>query len=1070
MIAQAGPGDESLRREVLRLEALLAAKNAELDDIARRAANLQAITAALSGALSVESVASVVSTHGPGLFGATATLVFLAEGERVRLVSFGGVDPGRVATYRELPMSAPLPMTATIRDGQPRWLEQRGPLLAAHPQLADTVLDGKPLQGVVTLPLADGARTIGALAFSFYETQQFGAVEREFFLTVASQCGQAIARARLFEAERAARSALQRQQKALETLLDASAALASTLDSRAALEELAQLAVPALADWCLIDELGPGGELHHIAVQHTDPAKVALAQDFVQRWPPGPADTTGVPNVLRTGLPEWVERMPPGMIDSIPDPERRETMRALGLSAYAIVPLIARGRTLGALSLCHAESGRSFSESDLHFVEDLARRAAMALDNARLYESAEAARGHLHNLFMQAPAAICILRGPDLVFELANAPYAELVGRRPLLGRPLREALPELAGQGLFELLDHVYTTGETFSAREMAIHLARAPGAAPELCHFDVVYQGTRDGLGRVDGIAIFAFEVTHQVLARQQLVALGAEVARSEARMRNLVSATAAIVWTAAPSGEVLEVSPSWLAFTGQSADEYRNGGFVAAIHPDDREQTMAIWAAAVATRGTYAAHYRLLRHTGEYAHTLARGTPVTDAAGEIIEFIGCNVDITELRQAEAVARGHADTLQTLNELGRLISAELDLDKLVQAVIDAATSLTGAQLGACVYAQPGAPGGGYSLCALAGASRGALAEFPLPRDSASFHASFAEQPVLRCADLTAEPAHAPRADRYHPYSPDPDASAPPVRSYLAVPLRSRAGEILGGVFLGHGEPGVFDERAETLAVGLAAQAAVAMDNARLFGQAQRLIGALEATNRELDQFAYVTSHDLKAPLRGIASLAEWLEEDLAPHLDGGARKKLDLMRGRVRRMEGLIEGILAYSRAGRAGGPREQVDVGRLVLEIAELLTPAPPAAILAGPGLPVLTTERVALEQVLMNLISNALKHAGRPDAVVAVDVVDAEDGERHEFRVRDNGPGIAPEFRDRIWVIFQTLQARDKVESTGIGLAIVKKIVETRGGRAWVEAAPGGGSTFAFTWPKRDERRA
>jgi signal transduction histidine kinase len=139
-----------------------------------------------------------------------------------------------------------------------------------------------------------------------------------------------------------------------------------------------------------------------------------------------------------------------------------------------------------------------------------------------------------------------------------------------------------------------------------------------------------------------------------------------------------------------------------------------------------------------------------------------------------------------------------------------------------------------------------------------------------------------------------------------------------------------------------------------------------------------------------------------------------------------------------------------------------------VIEMLAPKPPAAVVIESSMPTLRTERVALQQVLMNLIGNALKHAERPDAEIRVEARDA--GDAHEFRVRDNGPGIAPEFHDRIWGIFQTLQPRDKVESTGIGLAIVKKIVEAQGGRVAIESALGEGATFLFTWPKHDDRRA
>ena len=229
------------------------------------------------------------------------------------------------------------------------------------------------------------------------------------------------------------------------------------------------------------------------------------------------------------------------------------------------------------------------------------------------------------------------------------------------------------------------------------------------------------------------------------------------------------------------------------------------------------------------------------------------------------------------------------------------------------------------------------------------------------------------------------------------------------------------------------------------------------------RLARALEVSNRELDQFAYVASHDLKAPLRGIANLSQWIEEDVgARDLSQDTREHLALLRGRVHRMEGLIDGILQYSRAGRVRERPEEVDTGALVREVVDLLAPPGNVAVEPAPGLPVLVTERLPLQQVLMNLVGNAVKYTRRPDARIQVAAEDA--GDFWEFRVRDNGPGIAPEYHERIFGIFQTLEARDKVEGTGIGLSLVKKIVESRGGRVWVESFEGAGSTFRFLWPK------
>jgi PAS domain S-box-containing protein len=226
-------------------------------------------------------------------------------------------------------------------------------------------------------------------------------------------------------------------------------------------------------------------------------------------------------------------------------------------------------------------------------------------------------------------------------------------------------------------------------------------------------------------------------------------------------------------------------------------------------------------------------------------------------------------------------------------------------------------------------------------------------------------------------------------------------------------------------------------------------------------LTQALELTNQELDQFAYIASHDLKAPLRAIANLAEWIEEDLADQITEESQEHLNLLRGRVNRMQALIDGILQYSRAGRFHDT-QTVNVADLLSEAIELLAPPPQVNVVVRPGMPTLKTEPVPLQQIFMNLINNALKYAQKPDVCVLVEVRPA--GNYYEFSVADNGAGIAPEYHEKIWGIFQRLESRDKIEGTGIGLSVVKKIVESRGGRVWLESEVGAGTTFYFTWPK------
>jgi PAS domain S-box-containing protein len=235
-----------------------------------------------------------------------------------------------------------------------------------------------------------------------------------------------------------------------------------------------------------------------------------------------------------------------------------------------------------------------------------------------------------------------------------------------------------------------------------------------------------------------------------------------------------------------------------------------------------------------------------------------------------------------------------------------------------------------------------------------------------------------------------------------------------------------------------------------------------------ERLIGALARSNRELDQFAYVASHDLKAPLRGIANLSQWIEEDLGDAVQPDVVEKMTLMRGRVARLEALIDGILQYSRAGRVRSQVETVDVGALIKEVIELLEPPAETEITVDGGMPVIRTERTPLQQVFMNLINNAIKYNRRAGATIHVSVEDR--GTRYAFSVSDNGPGIEPEYHERIFGIFQTLESRDRVEGTGIGLSVVKKTVELHGGTVAVRSAPGEGATFTFEWPKKAEENA
>ena len=223
------------------------------------------------------------------------------------------------------------------------------------------------------------------------------------------------------------------------------------------------------------------------------------------------------------------------------------------------------------------------------------------------------------------------------------------------------------------------------------------------------------------------------------------------------------------------------------------------------------------------------------------------------------------------------------------------------------------------------------------------------------------------------------------------------------------------------------------------------------------------ERRARELEQFAYVASHDLKAPLRAIGNLASWLQEDLAEKLTDDTRDQLTLLKDRVQRMQALIEGLLKYSRVGAIEGSKETVDTAHLLVEIIDSLSPPEKFVIDVAPNMPILRADRLQLGQVFANLISNGIKHHGNEQGHVWVTVRD--DGSYYEFAVTDDGPGIAPEYHKKVFMMFQTLETKDFGSDTGIGLALVKKIVQEQGGLITLDSAEGKGATFRFTWPKR-----
>jgi PAS domain S-box-containing protein len=241
----------------------------------------------------------------------------------------------------------------------------------------------------------------------------------------------------------------------------------------------------------------------------------------------------------------------------------------------------------------------------------------------------------------------------------------------------------------------------------------------------------------------------------------------------------------------------------------------------------------------------------------------------------------------------------------------------------------------------------------------------------------------------------------------------------------------------------------------------------ARDVTESKQIQAAIEERNRDLNSFVYVVSHDLKAPLRAVSNLSQWIEDDLEGVMSVDTRSQMVLLRSRVERMSTTIDGLLDYARIGRIADSVEPVSVAELLTEIIDSLAPPPTFKIDISASLPTFYTKRLLLSQVFANLISNGIKHHYRADGSINVSMQDRHD--LYEFVVADDGPGIAPQHYEQIFTVFQAINPQNRSDSSGIGLSIVKKIIEAEGGTIWLESQLGKGTEFYFTWPKNPEIR-